>query len=81
VISAAFHSGLALAIAAVAARIGEATVVLSGGCFQNARLTEATIDALRAIGLTPGWHERVPANDGGLALGQAWWAARMEGAA
>ncbi len=81
VISGAFHRGLALAIAAVAARFGEATVVLSGGCFHNGRLTEAAVAELRAAGLTPWWHERVPANDGGLALGQAWWAARMEGAA
>lgn len=79
VISAAFHKGLALAIAAVAARIGEATVVLSGGCFQNALLTEATVAALRAGGLTPWWDEQVPANDGGLALGQVWWAGRMRG--
>jgi hydrogenase maturation protein HypF len=79
-IAAAFHHGLALAIATVASRIGEPTIVLTGGCFQNARLTEATIAALRAAGLTPRWHERVPANDGGLALGQAWWAAHMEGA-
>ena len=62
---------LALAIAAVAARIGKATVALTGGCFQNARLTEAAVTELRAAGLTPWWHERVPANDGGLALGQA----------
>jgi len=81
VISSAFHQSLALAIAAVAARIGEPTVVLTGGCFQNARLTEAAVAELHATGLTPWRHERVPANDGGLAVGQAWWAARMEGAA
>ena len=78
-ISAGFHDGLARAIAAVAARIGLGTVVLSGGCFQNARLSEAAIAALRAAGATPWWHERVPCNDGGLALGQAWLAARMTG--
>ena len=55
--------------------------MLTGGCFQNARLTEAAVAELRAAGLSPWWHERVPANDGGLALGQAWWAARMTGAA
>jgi hydrogenase maturation protein HypF len=78
-VSAAFHDGLALAIADIAARIGETTVALSGGCFQNARLTEATIAALRSAGLTPWWHERVPPNDGGLALGQAFSAARVAG--
>ncbi len=80
-IAAAFHEALARAIAAVGTRIGEPTVVLSGGCFQNARLTEATIGALRAAGLTPVWHEKVPPNDGGLALGQAWWADRFAGVA
>jgi hydrogenase maturation protein HypF len=76
-IAAAFHYGLADAIAQVASRIGEAPVVLSGGCFQNAFLTEATIAALNAAGFTPYWHRLVPPNDGGLALGQAEWAARL----
>ena len=74
-ISASFHAGLAAAIASVAKKIGEPCVVLSGGCFQNLRLTEAAIEALRAIGHQPIWHRRVPPNDGGLALGQAVWAA------
>jgi len=76
-VSARFHAGLAAMIGAVAARVGEPNVALTGGCFQNARLTEATIETLRAAGLTPYWHERAPPNDGGLALGQAAWAARM----
>jgi hydrogenase maturation protein HypF len=78
-ISAAFHAGLADAIADVARRIGEAGIVLAGGCFQNARLTEATVAALTAAGTKPFWSERVPPNDGGLALGQAWWAAHTLG--
>jgi hydrogenase maturation protein HypF len=78
-IAAAFHDSLALAIAEVAVRIGETTVALTGGCFQNRRLTEAAIAALKAGGLTPVWPERVPPNDGGLALGQAFWAARSKG--
>jgi hydrogenase maturation protein HypF len=76
-ISAAFHRGLASAIAEVSARIGVKQVVLSGGCFQNAFLTEATIASLSAAGFTPYWHRLVPPNDGGLALGQAAWAARL----
>ncbi len=79
VMAAQFHDSLALAIAAIGARIGETTVVLSGGCFQNARLTETTLTALNAAGLVPVRHERVPPNDGGLALGQAWWAGRYAG--
>ena len=77
--AAQFHDGLALAIADIGARIGKTTVVLSGGCFQNGRLTEATLTALNAAGLVPVRHERVPPNDGGLALGQAWWAGRFAG--
>jgi hydrogenase maturation protein HypF len=75
-ISRAFHDALSNAIAAVATRIGIKTVVLTGGCFQNARLTEAAAGALNDAGLTPCWPERIPPNDGGLALGQAVWAAQ-----
>ncbi len=74
-ISAALHRGLADAIAAVAVRVGERRVALTGGCFQNARLTAAALRALERAGLEPLRHERVPPNDGGLALGQAAWAA------
>ena len=69
IIAAAFHDALARAIADIATRIGEPMVVLSGGCFQNARLTEATVAALERAGLRPVRHEKVPPNDGGLALG------------
>jgi hydrogenase maturation protein HypF len=78
-IAEAFHAGLAAAIAGVAIRIREARVVLGGGCFQNARLTEATVVALSSAGMTPYWPQRLPPNDGGLALGQAYWAAIMGG--
>jgi len=49
---------------------GETRVVLSGGCFQNRYLTERTVARLREAGFQPYWHQRVPPNDGGLALGQ-----------
>lgn len=74
-VSEALHNGLAKAIVAVAGRTGERRVALTGGCFQNARLLEAAVDALRAAGYEPIWPRRVPPNDGGLALGQAAWAA------
>ena len=47
------------------------TVVLSGGCFQNKVLLEQLIMRLEASGLNIISQARVPANDGGLALGQA----------
>lgn len=70
VISTKFHNMLAEAIAAVAQRLGEPKVVLSGGCFQNRYLTERTIDRLRQENFRPYWHQRIPPNDGGIALGQ-----------
>ena len=73
-ISVAFHDGLATAIVEVALRAGQRSVVLTGGCFQNARLTEVAVSTLRAAGFDAVWHRRVPPNDGGLALGQAAWA-------
>ena len=51
-------------------RAGEPRVVLSGGCFQNRVLMERTVAGLRAAGFRPYWHQRVPPNDGGIALGQ-----------
>jgi len=69
-ISARFHNSLVEGIAAAARRAGEERVVLTGGCFQNAYLTERTVERLRQEGFRPYWHQRVPPNDGGLALGQ-----------
>ncbi|KEO55974.1 carbamoyltransferase HypF [Thioclava pacifica] len=71
--AALFHVSLAEAFAAQAVALvasGEAqAVALSGGVYQNARLLRET---LRALGDVPVLlHRRTPANDGGLALGQA----------
>jgi hydrogenase maturation protein HypF len=76
-IARAVHDGLAPAIAAVATRLGERRVVLTGGCFQNRRLTESTVRALRDVDCIPYWHQRIPPNDGGLAAGQVAWVARQ----
>jgi hydrogenase maturation protein HypF len=70
VISAKFHNALAEGIVTIAKRIGQSRVVLSGGCFQNRYLTERTVRCLREEGFRPYWHQRVPPNDGGIALGQ-----------
>lgn len=68
-----FHAGLAAAFAAKARALverGEArAVALSGGCFQNALLLDLTLQALGDIPVLT--HRTTPANDGGLALGQA----------
>jgi hydrogenase maturation protein HypF len=69
-ISAKFHNTLAEAVVEVAKRVGEPRVVLSGGCFQNRYLLERIVKRLREEKFTPYWHQRVPTNDGGIALGQ-----------
>ncbi len=69
-ISAKFHNGLVEAIIAIALRIGEERVVLTGGCFQNRYLTERAVKRLEREGFRAYWHQRIPPNDGGIALGQ-----------
>jgi hydrogenase maturation protein HypF len=75
VIAARFHKGLAIGLRemtrALARRAAFDTVALSGGCFQNAVLFEQTERRLREAGFAVLSHNKVPANDGGLALGQA----------
>lgn len=68
--SARFHNTLAEMAVAVAARMKVEKVVLTGGCFQNRYLTERMVSRLRSEGFRPYWHQRVPPNDGGIALGQ-----------
>jgi hydrogenase maturation protein HypF len=76
-VAARFHTGLARALVRMfdhlATRLGEAwtgRIALSGGVFQNAILSEALIRRLEAKGLQVLRHAQVPANDGGLSLGQ-----------
>lgn len=74
-ISARFHKGLAIAIEQLATRLAKqhkiTTIALSGGVFQNKTLFEAVKAALEQQGFTVLCHQQLPANDGGLALGQA----------
>jgi hydrogenase maturation protein HypF len=72
-----FHDGLAAAVVDVATRVGLPRVVLTGGCFQNRVLLEGVVGQLEEHGLRAYWHQRVPTNDGGIALGQAAVAARI----
>ncbi len=80
VMAARFHKGLAKAIAAMARKLSRRddpagarfdSIALSGGCFQNRVLFEEVTRRLEAEGFTVLSHALVPANDGGLALGQA----------
>jgi hydrogenase maturation protein HypF len=52
-------------------------VVLSGGCFQNSLLLKGLIGQLEAQYFEVFAHQQVPANDGGIALGQALVAASI----
>jgi hydrogenase maturation protein HypF len=78
--SAAFHDTLSEATATLvretARRHGKHPVVLTGGCFQNARLAE-TIHALLEPEFEVFLHREVPCGDGGIALGQALIAASL----
>ena len=78
IISAKFHNAMAEGIVAVAKQAGQNRVVLSGGCFQNRYLTERAVRRLQAEGFWPYWHQRVPPNDGGIALGQVVAALRSK---
>jgi hydrogenase maturation protein HypF len=69
-IAAAFHNSLAALIVAVAQRCQIERVALTGGCFQNLSLLERAVQGLRRAGFTPHWHQHIPPNDGGVALGQ-----------
>ncbi|MBP1748688.1 MAG: hypF [Deltaproteobacteria bacterium] len=70
-----FHRSIARMAGEVSRRIAEETgltrVTLSGGCFQNRLLLKLTVEELRKHHLRPLLHRQVPANDGGISLGQA----------
>jgi hydrogenase maturation protein HypF len=64
-------AGLAAWISAFAVQTGHTDIVLGGGCLMNRILAEGLATALRADGFEPWLPRAVPANDGGLSLGQA----------
>jgi hydrogenase maturation protein HypF len=74
-VSAKFHRTMAEVVVAGCGRIrergGTSAVALSGGTFQNVLLLEQVTELLEERGFTVYRHRRVPANDGGLCLGQA----------
>jgi hydrogenase maturation protein HypF len=69
-----FHQSLVSAlvgmVGCLAARADFSQVVLSGGVFQNALLLEGVVARLTDAGYDVLSQQRVPASDGGLALGQ-----------
>ena len=75
VVAARFQNTVVKAAAAMADRLaqerGVRTVVLSGGSFQNDALRIGIVSALGRIGYRTLHNRLVPANDGGISLGQA----------
>jgi hydrogenase maturation protein HypF len=83
IVSARFHNTLIAITAAMVRNMASEidlgsrpTVVLTGGCFQNARLAEG-VSASLAGQYQVFLHRRVPPGDGGIALGQAVVAAAV----
>ncbi len=70
----AVHASLADGIVQVAERLrgqsGSSLVGLTGGVFQNRRLTEAALAGLSARGFEVLLPVQLPCNDGGLSYGQ-----------
>jgi hydrogenase maturation protein HypF len=75
VISARFHRAVVAAIVdgclRVAPAAGTRTVALSGGVFMNRLVISGAVRELERAGFTPLVHRLLPANDGGIAFGQA----------
>ena len=72
-----FHATLALGLAELVQRGCDKTdykgpIMLTGGCMANRILTQCLMQELRARGLESYFPQKVPAGDGGLALGQVW---------
>lgn len=84
-LAARFHESIGRATASVAADLarehGLTSVALSGGVFQNQRLTEIVEEALAGAGLEVLVHRVTPPNDGGISVGQAAVAAALTAAA
>jgi hydrogenase maturation protein HypF len=74
-LSGAFHATLIASFIDMAGVLrghtGISRVALSGGCFQNRILLEGCAHELERGGFQVFTHQRIPANDGGVALGQA----------
>jgi hydrogenase maturation protein HypF len=70
IIAAKFQNTLVEIIIAIATRFNVKQVVLTGGCFQNKYLLDRSISKLKESNFSPYWNQKIPTNDGGIALGQ-----------
>jgi hydrogenase maturation protein HypF len=69
-IAARFHNTLIGWAGDLVSRFDGEDVVLSGGCWVNRRLAEATMSRIEAKGRRAWLAGAIPPNDGGLAAGQ-----------
>lgn len=65
-----FHAAMANTIVDVARACGIPQVALTGGCFQNALLTELAAEGLSNAGFQPYTNRELPPNDGAVSVGQ-----------
>jgi len=76
IISTKFHNTLVNAISRVVQKLSSLytidDVVLCGGVFQNIYLLDRTIVKLKSMDMKVNIHEKVPCNDAGISLGQAY---------
>ena len=76
-----FHGSFAYAVASWAIenaeKVGTRQVILNGGCFQNKAVLMTVCDLLAQQDLKVFLPEALPFNDGGISLGQAWYAAKQ----
>lgn len=75
-ISSKFHNTIVSAILRVVQKLSSIhlinDVVLCGGVFQNIYLLKSAITQLQSIGMKVHIHDKVPTNDAGISLGQAY---------
>jgi len=80
IISSKFHSSVVSIIFDTVMNLGKESglkkVVLSGGSFQNRILLENAMACLEKKGFRVFAHEKIPSNDGGIAMGQLLIAAK-----
>jgi len=76
IISSRFHNTIVTVIVRVTEKLSSLNslkdVILCGGVFQNIYLLERAIARLQSIGMIVHTHDKVPTNDAGISLGQAY---------
>jgi len=82
VISARFHNSMVRVLSRTARRMRQGTglhdIFLSGGVFQNTLLLGKARDILKEDGFEVHIHRKVPSNDGGISLGQAFYGINLD---